>query len=193
MLTQHIHHTMASKFFSVIQINQSMCESESRYRFHTRHHIGRICNQSVMPNILKETASAVTHFNYLFMLIPVPVQQPYVPVPTIQMKRLRHLPVPAFLTNADSGSASKSRLKVSTFFSECNFLDVFIKESPFFTSVIVSNMLLYTRFTFFGELSVFWLCFYPQFQLILHLLDPDPGSQSNADPMRIRIRNTDNK
>jgi hypothetical protein len=27
--------------------------------------------------------------------------------------------------------------------------------------------------------------FFPQFWLILHLLDPDPGSQSNADPMRI--------
>jgi hypothetical protein len=36
----------------------------------------------------------------------------------------------------------------------------------------------------------FWI--FPQFRLILHLLDPDPypGSQLNADPMRIRIRNT---
>jgi hypothetical protein len=32
--------------------------------------------------------------------------------------------------------------------------------------------------------------FLAQFWLILHLLDPDPGSQSNADQMRIQIRNT---
>jgi hypothetical protein len=51
-------------------------------------------------------------------------------------------------------------------------------------------MLLNTRITFYDELSVFLLSFSPQFRLILHLLDPDPGSQSNADPMQIRIRNT---
>jgi hypothetical protein len=45
-------------------------------------------------------------------------------------------------------------------------------------------MLSHTRLTFYTEFSVFWLRFFPQFWLILHLLDPDPdpGSQWNADP-----------
>jgi hypothetical protein len=55
---------------------------------------------------------------------------------------------------------------------------------------ILSNMLLNTRITFYDELSVFLLRFPPRFRLTLHLLDPNPGSQSNADQMRIRIRNT---
>jgi hypothetical protein len=36
-------------------------------------------------------------------------------------------------------------------------------------------MLLYTSFNFYDELSVFCVRFPPQFGLLLHLLDPDPG------------------
>jgi hypothetical protein len=50
-------------------------------------------------------------------------------------------------------------------------------------------MLLYTSLTFYDEFSVLLLRFFPQFCLILHLLDPAPapGSQSNADLMQIWI------
>jgi hypothetical protein len=53
-------------------------------------------------------------------------------------------------------------------------------------------MLSSTRLTFYDEVSVFWLRFLSQFWLILNSwiliritnadLDPDAGSQSNADP-----------
>jgi hypothetical protein len=43
-------------------------------------------------------------------------------------------------------------------------------------------MLSYTRLTFYDEFSIFWLRFFPQLWLILHLMDPDPGNQTNADP-----------
>jgi hypothetical protein len=39
-----------------------------------------------------------------------------------------------------------------------------------------SNLLLHTQSTFFDKLAVFRLNFPPQLQLILHLLDPDPGA-----------------
>jgi hypothetical protein len=45
-------------------------------------------------------------------------------------------------------------------------------------------MLKYNSQTFYDEFFVFWLCFFPQFWLILHLRE----SQRNADPLRIRIR-----
>jgi hypothetical protein len=47
------------------------------------------------------------------------------------------------------------------------------------TNIIVSNMLLITRLTFYDELSVLWLRVFHEFQLILHLLVLDSEKIGN--------------
>jgi hypothetical protein len=60
-------------------------------------------------------------------------------------------------------------------------------------------MLSYTKLTLYDEFPVFWLRIFPQFWLILHLLDPDPhsdcgsrkpiecGSKTELDPKHCQL------
>jgi hypothetical protein len=72
---------------------------------------------------------------------------------------------------------------VSKFFQIENFSYVLSMKVTFYKHYSLKNhMFLNTGMIFYDELSVFLVHLSSLFRLILHLLDPDPGSQSNADP-----------